>query len=121
MASSWLWMLAIDIVGSKMRTFEPKSGAGPGGFEPPPHSGVVVQLGAQAMPADEASAPASGKRTPPPSGDVEASGVVAASAPPSHAPSSSDPPSPTVHPVPVAPLDAQAASVVVHNVSASRT
>src|ERR1700683_3084869 len=98
MASSWLWMLDIDIVESKMRTFGPKSGAGPGGLEPPPHSGVVVQLGAQAMPADEASAPASAKGTPPLSGDVAASEVGPPSAPPSHAPASSEPPSPTVHP-----------------------
>ena len=43
-------MLDIDIVGSKMRTFGPKFGAGPGGIEPPPQAGVVVQLGAQGAP-----------------------------------------------------------------------
>jgi hypothetical protein len=47
-----------------MRTCEPKSGAGPGGTEPPPHIGVVVQLGGQLLPGGE-GAPASDGAVPP--------------------------------------------------------
>jgi hypothetical protein len=43
--SSWLWIDAIDMVGSKMRTFGPKSGAAP--LVVPPHVAVAVQLGGQ--------------------------------------------------------------------------
>src|SRR6202167_4508495 len=53
--------------GSNVSTWEPKSGVGPGGFEPPPHSGVVVQLGGQPLP------------TAPSGTDAEASGWLGAS------------------------------------------
>jgi hypothetical protein len=43
-------MVDIDIDGLKMRTLGPKSGAGPGGFEPAPQPGLVVQLGAHDVP-----------------------------------------------------------------------
>jgi hypothetical protein len=58
----------IDMEGSKMSTCGPKSGAGPGGFEPPPQAGVVVQLGAHPPPVEA-------------SGVAPASGLLAASAP----------------------------------------
>jgi hypothetical protein len=48
------------IVGSKMRTCEPKSGAGPGGVDPPPHIGVVVQLGGQLFPGGGGAPPSDG-------------------------------------------------------------
>jgi hypothetical protein len=64
--SNWPWIVLDDIEGSKTRTREPKSGAGPGGLEPPPHSGVVVQLGGQSVPVLVGGA----------SGGIPASGVL---------------------------------------------
>jgi hypothetical protein len=42
--------MLIGIDGSKMSTCDPKSGAGPGEPDVPPHVGVVVQLGGQPLP-----------------------------------------------------------------------
>jgi hypothetical protein len=68
--SSWLWIDAIDMVGSKMRTFGPKSGAAP--LVGPPHVAVAVQLGGQldigALDPDEATEPVDGEVLPLPPG-----------------------------------------------------
>jgi hypothetical protein len=83
-------MLDIDIDGSKMRTFGPKSGAGPGGFEPPPHWDVVVQLGAQVAVegGGDESVPASGADCPPE--PVLDGGAAESMNPPVTVPASSD-------------------------------
>src|ERR1700722_20043164 len=96
-------MVDIDMVGSKMRTFGPKSGAAPEGLELPPHWGVVVQLGGQVAGGVDASPPASLGVVPEPSG-VEVAAPSSSEPPPSGV--SRPPESPTVSvPPPSSPLD----------------